>query len=65
MIPFNELVAETLVMYSDVVRACGHDMEYRGIQRGLREIAKAIKAEDGTALLELQEEYSESLEGAY
>ena len=56
MFNFEDALAEYLSLYADVIRVRGYDIEYRGIQRQLQEIARIVKVHDVDALqLELED----------
>lgn len=50
MFNFNEALAEYLRLFGDYVRAYGHELEYRGIQYYLHNLASIVAKEDIKAL---------------
>lgn len=61
---FNDTLVEYLKVFGDYVRANGYEMEYRGIQRYLYNLASIIEAEDLEALVTELEDMKEELANA-
>lgn len=51
MLNFNQLLADYLRLYGEVVRANGQEIEYRGIQYQLYQLSEIVQKEDIDSLL--------------
>ena len=53
---FNDMLAEYLELYGRMVRVNGQEIEFRGIQYNLNQLASIVRAEDIASLsLELED----------
>lgn len=50
MFNFEDALAEWLSIYADIVRANGAEIEYRGIQYELKNLARIVAERDAKAL---------------
>jgi prephenate dehydrogenase len=56
---FNQLLADYLELYAEIVRENGHDIEYRGIQKELQALAEMVRTENIEQLIDAYAELKE------
>lgn len=59
MVNFNQLLADYLLLYGEMVRQNGQDIEFRGIQYSLNSLAQIVRDNDIDALIEAYEDLVE------